>query len=1542
MGVLCSKPGATAERGNGTTGVGGAVGGLRAELCRPLPKSLISPPQGNTLEVFAAPNVDGVLFGATQYQRVWCALSCLAHDRVATRALPFGRSESYQSALRALDKTLADIAVGSHAAQRSMSPTQQMNARSPATMDAYTLQHAAVPFSFEELAYKLFSSPTAGDADEDDDDDFGGGGAGAGFDVQVYRDDDPFEYNNANRLARLHSPPGDGGRGGLLHANYNPLLTNSLASHPQHALSTARRRSGSSSCATTFPLDVGTIKHLASVLYPSASSVNSKGDDLRRSVELFTECGTYFASNPSASPPQQQPLVAAGKFLTTGNRRGAPRSNSQSSEGAAASFDYFVSFDTRCAMLNGASSSFKKNPSREDFYETLQVTSRAISIALYPVSLTISVALGRFVKRKRGHHAGTSRGSPSGPSLRRRTSNMSNDQAEPETLEECVRFTLRNYWRSSEPDLRLVVDAALTSLDPTTAMSSFIVPHLVDRALKLQFLMGGGWGSIAADDRRLQSNEDLLLADALQVDAVNIIFGALTRAAGFDGFRGMHVLEEAEQWALCLREISFGLGLLPRRPELFEAHRVDEWWPRFIDQFPLFLLADDAKQTVLYLHAILLGQQKLSLQPVMRADALRSVAKTVGQSENIILNCEEAASGGLSSDDISLLLRHATMQGGGGQSSFRLFPVLATEGMGLESGEGHGPRKELLDLCAGDVTAPRSLPMDITSAATFQLVSSAREVQAQRIATGVTIGPQYFGKPVLMVAWKQRKLVGTFQHGDVITMSLERRGGGGSVNANTDSELSSGTNSSAAIEGFSPGHQSECWTVEGSLEASNAHESLIVLSSTQARIPLGFRVVSCKVELKRNPPFRHDSGNTYAWLNPVFLRTAAAARKRSAGLSGSSSGLHQSYASAVSSSSIALDGVSPHAIMYAVGWLLANGVPNGLVLPCALPPFLFRYMRCRLQAARKEQNHHAASYVPHPSDACLVNSSLVTAMDETLRMTDADFHNLMLAEGFDPAATTREEFVQSTLLLDTLWNSGDPEESRLAVDHLVLGFASSPLASCPVFLSASCSKQMRSVLCGAIDQGTSAFSFQEHFRIVEDSTELSQFDHSVVFREVLWDVLENGFPTADGKRQLLKFITGRTLLPPRKKAEHIKVEFPLTPMNAREFGKALSRLPSSHSCDNVLEVVNVLECLLFRAESPFYGRTGRRPGGVVLDDQKESAWSVFSLEEQNDLRVEARRLLRDKLRQAVTLSGTYELDDAAVPRAAREAFEAANAGSTPIVHTQHHHTTTGGGIHDVLGGFQSASFEHNSSQSIGSGVGTPAAKRFSTSGGGGVVGFQSASSPQHMLQHTPSSFTAPAKRASSSAALNMRATTQVEEFDYDEEDLEVLDPPRDGTKTGTVLSPPPPPLFGNATGLSADSTGVLLGRSGRGASVLPVVGSMGAMAGSGLRSSHSLHSTPHHPASTTASSHHHLSMFDQHNAQQQQPPYGRPSAAVALADGFDDDVDVVELEDDFALQRLAPSRAVHPTTTPAAPPQPQKRTGADIDDLMTELFPARK
>lgn len=1195
MGVVCAKSSdVAASRSDG----------FATELRKPPPKCLIVPPKG-TLEVMqcGSNTMDQRSF-TKQHYAILCQhlkKTCLRSvggfdsrgEAIDANTVVEGSGGSYQGRML---QTLQELATGTPSAGKSVTTVSvnPMTRRSPSLNGGPTPSEGSLynsapqrtssysqPDTLEEMFYKLMlGKKKAADDDDNSDDEHRLVNRPGKSPLVNSDDDDQFDYNDGKA-----SPPTFSGSGrlnvALLHAGYgggggsNPAKSPNIAKKCGDSFNTGGRRG--SYHGIQFPLDL---------------LVTTQLRDASDCVELGEQFPRYFSSASVRNLDVTSFLLPRGGEYSA-RPFGAPSQEAEES---------FLSFQDRSEIgtLKG----------REDFFQCLKSASRLLSKALLPVVLHVAASIAKYVNGKRGKSTMAARRPPQG----RRNSNNPSD-SEAESIDECVRLSLQAYWLGVEGDMA-------TILPPGRRLAD-VFPEWVGKMLRLLFLCGGGWASIAADDRRLEQNEDMLLADALTVEAINVV-AALTRSAGFDGFKGMHSSDEVEQWTTGLKALFLGIGVLPA-DQTRECREFDQW----IQHMPLYAFGEDGKQTMLYLSAVVSGQRKLTLQPVMRADALRSLTK--------------------------LLLREgiARTRGSQEQQSYRVFPIFATEGVGLESGEGHGPRKELFDLSSVDMTSNKSQPIDISSAATFQLITSMKELSSQRIGHGETVPGSTAGKPVLLISWRQRKLIAQFRQGDVITVNVAQKRDNAS---DPDESLS------ASSPSFHPNQVNDCWTVELMIGASNPNESIVVLANPQAKIPYGYRVVSCKVESKRNPPFRHDAGQPFGWLNPTAISTAKAQSRE-----------------ARTDASDEYDAKSrdPKMVMFTCGWVLANAVPNGLVAPATLPPFVFRFLRHQLALLHKHQDMNAESYQASANDLSLVNPSMLMSCEQTLTLPKSDFDDLLLADGLPPS-TSKEQYVNDVLVVDSMWNSGDAEASRELLLQLAHGFATSPLAASPLVRYSSCSKQLRSIFCGAIDDGTANFEFQEHFRIIEDR-EMTQFHHGVLFRDILFDVMETGFEAA-GKRQLLKFITGRTLLPPRRKAEHIKIECPLAPMVAKEFDLALKRLPSSHSCDNVLEVHNILEGLIFGSKSSYYNKVGKKVGSVVMDDAKEGAWFSFTPVEQDQLLRQTKDILRRKLLQAVTFSGTYELDEGAVSKATREAFEKAHAG--PVIADD---TNNNGPIFDVHG-----------------------------------------------------------------------------------------------------------------------------------------------------------------------------------------------------------------------------------------------------------------
>jgi hypothetical protein len=715
---------------------------------------------------------------------------------------------------------------------------------------------------------------------------------------------------------------------------------------------------------------------------------------------------------------------------------------------------------------------------------------------------------------------------------------------------------------------------------------------------KLLLALGGGVPSLLADDQRLVftadgqavcSNDDGELQAALIVDALNHIV-SLSKLAGFDGYSGMHTIEAAEEWISVMREMFVVCGALP--PQLSTRCRPQCTLLEWINLLPVFALSESSMQGLTYLYAVVAGQQRVVLQPIMRASVLAHVAQA------------------LQTNPATRELHRYTMGADGSKftppSSHKAFPLFATEGIGLESGEGHGPRKELFDSIGVDLTATRGPAMDLTSAVSVTILSGLKELSSTRIANGQVASA--VGGAVCLLTWRQSKLVRRFNQGDTLTATMALQPAG-----------------RPSIHGSSqpsPNAVSECWEVQKEIEAVAPNETILLLVAP-TRLPQGYRLQSLLAFQKREPLFVHENAEQHAWFNP-----------------------------SLSDRNEALPGQ-----LWAAGWALANAIPNGLMLSAPLPPLLFYFLRLFdiSEMSFPSDVRHAIVERMDLNMLNLLKPSLSAQAKQVQDLSLGDFAELVGAEGMDPRSTSRAQYIQETIVKGSVFCcDGSPDTTMKHIESFCRGYFSSSAAACPALLFSGSTKRLLRYLCAPVDDGSQDFSFQEHFRLVE-AAEFTQFPHSRVFRELFFQSLEDH--DAPMKRQLLKFITGRVLLPHQPKAEHIKVEFPFSPMSAKEFDAALARLPSSHSCDNVLEMPDYLECLLFGSQSPFYGLCGKPVNSVILDDAKEKVWGLLSSDQRRMMSARALDIMRTKLVAAVEMSGTYELDDGAIRADVREAFE---------------------------------------------------------------------------------------------------------------------------------------------------------------------------------------------------------------------------------------------------------------------------------------------
>lgn len=234
-----------------------------------------------------------------------------------------------------------------------------------------------------------------------------------------------------------------------------------------------------------------------------------------------------------------------GGFLDNGN-------------GSVEEQEYFLSFSDRCELA----SLMPPAEYRHTLYTWISQSARCLSELLLPIVGHVTVALGAWRKNsaanRRSHHVPR------------------------ENLNEAIDNAIEGFWRNLAPASVTRVEQQLQSASrslPVKWLAPMIPlnPHrlrvlfrwTVSCTLRLHFLFGGGWGSISADDRR--SDEDILLSDALQVPALSLLVGSLTRAMGFDGTQGMHTIEEAADWIMALWTTLHHVGACPAPPSIVPA-----------------------------------------------------------------------------------------------------------------------------------------------------------------------------------------------------------------------------------------------------------------------------------------------------------------------------------------------------------------------------------------------------------------------------------------------------------------------------------------------------------------------------------------------------------------------------------------------------------------------------------------------------------------------------------------------------------------------------------------------------------------------------------------------------------------------------------------------------------------------------------------------------------------------------------------------------------------------------------------------------------
>ncbi|KAJ9472127.1 E3 ubiquitin-protein ligase RSP5 [Diplonema papillatum] len=307
------------------------------------------------------------------------------------------------------------------------------------------------------------------------------------------------------------------------------------------------------------------------------------------------------------------------------------------------------------------------------------------------------------------------------------------------------------------------------------------------------------------------------------------------------------------------------------------------------------------------------------------------------------------------------------------------------------------------------------------------------------------------------------------------------------------------------------------------------------------------------------------------------------------------------------------------------GWTVAQAAANGVTINLGLPPVFFNLLRAWPEYAPTVADLHGV----YPEMAGRVKS-----------MPREKLRELLITDEL-PEDTSAEGYLEhraETVLCDDIYSQ---------MCAFSWGFHSTGMAS--VFPYKQCSaRELSLMLQGRYDDGTSDFSVRDEFRVVE-ADDFAGAEHNKLFRQVLWDVIDEGFGVgkadkAERKRQFIRFLTGRSLLPAHPQQEPIFIVLPYTVFAARDFDSSLLRLPVSHTCDNVLELPNYMEALMFGSTSPWYDRKGAKLNSAVTVYDKKACWSVLTEEEKVATCERLRDVLRDRFTAAILNSASYELD----------------------------------------------------------------------------------------------------------------------------------------------------------------------------------------------------------------------------------------------------------------------------------------------------------
>jgi HECT-domain (ubiquitin-transferase) len=180
---------------------------------------------------------------------------------------------------------------------------------------------------------------------------------------------------------------------------------------------------------------------------------------------------------------------------------------------------------------------------------------------------------------------------------------------------------------------------------------------------------------------------------------------------------------------------------------------------------------------------------------------------------------------------------------------------------------------------------------------------------------------------------------------------------------------------------------------------------------------------------------------------------------------------------------------------------------------------------------------------------------------------------------------------------------------------------------------------MCDIVCGSSgDDITANFKLRDVFHVTEDSDFLDAHD----LREAFWHVVDTVM-TVQEKRGLLVFITGLSRLPPAK-TELMAIELLYLPTTAAAsptkqhalatannsaaaaaavaaYELVLGRIPSSHTCDNVLEVPDYWTALISKHKQLHASSNGKQAASASAFNEHN-----FSAKQHEQLTLEVSHL----------------------------------------------------------------------------------------------------------------------------------------------------------------------------------------------------------------------------------------------------------------------------------------------------------------------------